>query len=307
MVRAGGLAALAWLAATGMATASEATLMINNIAPIELRLDRLASDPVTDPAKRFGAWSSGNGTTQRSVEPGLGSDQRMVSIGAGLDYRITDDIVFGLGIIHDDTDLQRADFVGRVQRDGWTLAPYLAWSLGPHVTLSATAGWAALDNEQFSVIAGKGQYDTHAWHVGAGIGFNYPLGDWRFGAAVRYLHVHERDEAYSFSDGTQLASSKRTIAQGRAMVTIGYDFGGFTPFLTGGIEHEFKTLQSFAVAATGLTPDRDGFIVGGGFNFALSPFRGSLRYLSEEGRRAGRVPSLPGPAKRLEFSLELPF
>ena len=48
------------------------------------------------------------------------------SAGLGFDYLVTDNIVVGLAATYETTDIKMQSALGKFDRDGWTVGPYVA-------------------------------------------------------------------------------------------------------------------------------------------------------------------------------------
>lgn len=234
--------------------------------------------------RRVGIWINGAYSDINYSEPGLRTDGDTKSVGIGIDYLVTDNIVIGVSATYEDTDLKLKDALGKFERDGWTVAPYVAFKLGQYFVLSGTVGFSWLDNDVSTGAGGTGSYDTDRWYASAMLNFNYPVGQWRLGASVGYLYIDEEDDSYTTSGGAAMASDSRNIGQGRAGVSIGYNFGGITPYLMGRLEHEFETTDTVFVGTRAVKPDKTGFVLGGGLAFNYGAFSGGLQLTSTAGR-----------------------
>jgi hypothetical protein len=240
--------------------------------------------------RRFGLWLNGAYSDIDYSKSNLKFDGDSYSVGFGLDYLVIDNVVIGISAAYENTDLKLKSANGHFDRDGWTVGPYVAVRLGQYFTLSGALGFSWLDADSSTSVGGRESYDTDRWYGAANLGFNYPIGQWRLGATVGYLHIDEEDDAHTTSNGFAVAKQKRKIDQGRAGAQIGYDFGGITPYVMGRLEHEFNSPSGVNLVGGGgvvtqsVKPDRTGFVVGIGVNFNYGALSGGLLATSQEGR-----------------------
>lgn len=247
--------------------------------------------------RRVGIWINGAYSDIDYNEPGLRTDGDTKSVGLGIDYLVTDNIIVGIGATYEDTDLKLQDAFGKFERDGWTVSPYVAFRLGQYFTLTGTVGFSWLNADVSTGAGGTGSFDSDRWYASAMLNFNYPVGQWRLGASVGYLYIDEEDDGYTTSNGTVIAKDTRNIGQGRAGVSVGYNFGGITPYLMGRVEHEFETTDTVFVGTRAVKPDRTGFVVGAGLAFNYGAFSGGLQLTSTEGRENLDVYTISGTVR----------
>jgi hypothetical protein len=239
--------------------------------------------------RRFGLWLNGAYSDIDYDKTNLKFDGDTYSVGFGFDYLVIDNVIIGLSAAYENTDLKLQSALGHFDRDGWTVGPYVAIRLGQYFTLSGAVGFSWLEADSSSGAGGSESYDTDRWYATGQLAFNYPIGNWRLGANVGYLHIDEDDDAHTTSGGFSVGKQNRTIGQGRVGAQVGYDFGGITPYVMGRLEHEFETTDTINLIAGGVTtqstkPDRTGFVVGLGVNFYYGAISGGLLATSQEAR-----------------------
>lgn len=289
---------------------------VTNAAPTESRISQLASNSAFSPLavaqvgtsvgnkgfgqstglagqggqRRYGLWLNGAYSDIDYDKSNLKFDGDSYSVGFGFDYLVIDNVIIGISAAYENTDLKLQSALGKFDRDGWTVGPYVAVRLGQYFTLSGTLGFSWLDADASTGAGGTEKYDTDRWYASGNLGFNYPVGQWRLGASVGYLYIDEEDDAHTTSLGFAVSKQSRNIGQGRVGASVGYDFGGITPYVMGRLEHEFESPNGVnltnggGITTQSTKPDRTGFVVGLGVNFNYGALSGGLLATSQEGR-----------------------
>lgn len=240
--------------------------------------------------RRWGLWLNGAYSDIDYDKTNLKFDGDTYSVGFGLDYLVLDNVVVGVSAAYENTDLKLQSALGKFDRDGWTVGPYVAIRLGQYFTLSGALGFSWLDADSSTGAGGTEKYDTDRWYATTNLGFHYPVGQWRLGASVGYLYIDEEDDAHTTSLGFSVGRQNRTIGQGRVGASVGYDFGGITPYVMSRLEHEFETTNTInltnggGITTQSVKPDRTGFVVGLGVNFNYGALSGGLLATSQEAR-----------------------
>ena len=73
---------------------------------------------------------------------------------AGLDIAPREDLLLGLSVGYEDTDIDTNFNRGNQQTDGFTVAPYLGYLLTDTWSVSASFGYSSLNTDQFRIVPG---------------------------------------------------------------------------------------------------------------------------------------------------------
>ena len=151
-------------------------------------------------------------------------------------------------------------------------APY-SWT-GAYIGINGGGGWA---DTGWTNAAGSSGFNTSGAAVGGTLGVNYQVGHSVFGVEGDIDWTGIRGTS-STGVCTTFGCETRNTWLGTARGRIGYAFGNFLPYVTGGVA--FGDVKN---NGTGLSADattRTGWALGGGGEFALAgPWSAKVEYL----------------------------
>lgn len=234
-------------------------------------------------ARGIGLWAQGAYTRAESdFNKGTNNDMRFKGdIWAGVvgaDYRLTQRFVVGAGVGYQHVDVNTTFNNGNLKQTGWGVTPYAVFALNQTFYIDVNAGYWLLDNEmQRSRNTARASYDGTRWTVGGNLNGGWSINQWRLTAAVGYLYVNAKDDAFretgSAAAAAQQAAVTTKIGQGRVGGTLGYALGNVTPYVSARVEHNFEQPTIRLNAGSGIQPsaNRTGYRAGAGLNFNLSP------------------------------------
>jgi outer membrane autotransporter protein len=234
-------------------------------------------------SRGIGVWAQGAYTRAESdFNKGTDNDMRFKGdIWAGVvgaDYRVTPRFVVGAGVGYQNVDITTTFNSGKLKQTGWGVTPYAVFAINQTFFVDVSGGYWLLDNEMDrNNKTAKASYDGTRWNIGGNLNGGWAINRWRATAAVGYLYVNAKDDAFretgSAASTLQQSSVTTKIGQGRLGGTLGYSFGNVTPYASARVEHNFEQPKVVLNTGTGGQPDanRTGYRVGGGLNFNLSP------------------------------------
>ncbi len=237
--------------------------------------------------KAFNAWLS---LSQNNVDyeyaPLQSSGRVKVAI-IGLDYTFSNNIVAGLAIAGDKTDVglngssfgAGSNMTGR----GTTYSPYIGIPINKNWTADASAGWGTT-SVTTRVGGFTGSLDDDRTIGTVGLTYRQLAGDkWLLTGRGAYLYVKDKLGAYTMSNGTFLSNIQEasvSVSQLRLGGQAAYNLGSFIPYVGLNYVYDVK-----APDQPGAANDRDAFqgVLGVKFSGA-SGLYGGFQYMSEQGR-----------------------
>ncbi|WP_417811359.1 autotransporter outer membrane beta-barrel domain-containing protein [Thalassospira alkalitolerans] len=181
----------------------------------------------------------------------------------GADYRFDNNIVAGLSLGYNDTDLTTTFNDGTYQENAWVISPYAIISPTENLSIVTEAGYSQgnIDVTRNN-DAVNGSTDSAMWYASLkGIYAYRPMQDTplTLSPSVSLLAARKTIDSYTESDGTFNDSSRSNTRQFKPAIEAAYDFGfdslTVTPFVETGMVHDFTDE---------LNNDKTAFTVGGG-------------------------------------------
>jgi hypothetical protein len=205
----------------------------------------------------------------------------------GLDYTFKNNIVAGLAIAKDDTDvdLKGSSFGvagGKLKGSGTTYSPYLGIPLNKNWSADLAFGWGKtiVDTE---VLATTSRMTDKRSTASVGLSYRQLAGadnKWMLTGRGSYLAVKDKLGAYTMSNGTFVPDSTVNLSQLRFGGQAAYNAGVFSPYA--GLNYIYDVT---APSQTGAANDRDAFQAVLGIRFSVpNGFYGGLQYASELNR-----------------------
>ncbi|MBI5790317.1 MAG: autotransporter outer membrane beta-barrel domain-containing protein [Rhodocyclales bacterium] len=204
----------------------------------------------------------------------------------GVDYTFNNNIVAGLAIAGDKTDVNlNFGAGGKVKGSGTTYSPYVAIPLNRNWATDLSVGWGKTKiNNEFGGFSG--QLTDNRRTASLGMTYRQLAGSdnkWMLTGRGSYLAVKDKLGAYTMSNGTftsAVAGSDVTVSQLRFGGQAAYNAGAFVPYAGLNYIYDLKEPNQ-----AGAANDRDAFQAVLGLKFSIpSGFYGGLQYSSELNR-----------------------
>ncbi len=204
----------------------------------------------------------------------------------GADYRFENNVIAGLSLGYNDTDLTTTFNNGTYKETAWVVSPYVILSPLENLNIVTEAGYSQGDIDVTrSNDAVSGNTDSAMWYASVkGIYAYRPLEDTplTLSPSVSLLAARKTIDSYTESDGTFVDSSRSNTRQIKPTIEAAYDFGfntlTVTPFVETGMVHDFTDE---------LNNDKTAFNLGGGVR--LSDSATGLNAALEGSYLAGRA------------------
>jgi hypothetical protein len=214
----------------------------------------------------------------------------------GVDYTLKSDIVIGLAVAVDrsDIDLKGDGTVtgvfgptgGKLKGRGVTYSPYIGIPINKNWSADITAGWGRTEvDTRLSLNGGtRGETDDDRTVFTGGLSYRQLFGadsKWMLTGRGGYIYVRDKLGAYTLTNGQGVVpSAKVEVSQARIGGQAAYNLGMFVPYAGLTYIYDFKEPN-----VNGAANDRDGMQGTLGIRFsAPSGLYGGLQYSSEFSR-----------------------
>ena len=189
---------------------------------------------------------------------------------AGVDFSPRDDMVLGVSVGYEDTSIDTDFNNGKLDADGWTIAPYFGMILNDTWNIDVSAGWSEVDTDQnrnFGAITSD--VDTDRWFLSANINGFTQVDNWLLTGRAGLLNAQSNDDDFTEVGTGALTVDDRTT--NLTQFTIGgeaaYAMGNFEPFVSAYYNNDLHASETVLTAGRQPSNDNDDVLVGVGFRY----------------------------------------
>ncbi len=223
----------------------------------------------------IGAWGSYSYTDFENETVLSGYDGDRHSFLVGMDTKPRDNMVLGLALGYENTDIDTAFNGGELENEGFTVAPYFGMAIDDHWSMDITAGYSSTDTDQFRTLVGTttritSSTDSERWFGSANINYGLSHDHFYFEGRGGVLSANEEQDAYTESDNTPIGSSRTAVTQlqlGGLVTYVGHE--QFQPFVGLTYNYDASVNRQELVDTNGnvLGDDDDDFLGSLGFRY----------------------------------------
>jgi hypothetical protein len=243
-----------------------------------------------DVPQRFGLWASVNHSRLENTRESSAYDGHASSLMVGGEYQVDEDVIVGLGVGYERTDIDTVFNNGSLKADGGTVTPYIGYTITPWLRTSLMAGYSYSESDQArSGGTITGSQTTTRWFGLASFSANTWIDRFNLTGMVGYLAARDRNRAFTESNGTRVGGSHNTLGQTQVGGQVAYWMGGFMPYVSATYLNDvYRTSQ-----ASGQSSGRSAVRLGAGLNLlAEGGAFGGIGVTHEAGRRHAQSTSL---------------
>jgi len=254
------------------------------------------------PAGEGGTWLDGPIATWLTASYGSSSDDTAAtafdatrfSFLAGADVSLRDDLVVGVALGVDRSDIDTAFNGGNAEVTGLTIAPYAGLLLTDALSVDAAIGYSLTTTDQFRTATGTSTRITSGpegerWFASANAAYRRAFGSWSVTGTLGWLYARNLTRAFIESNGGRVEANSSRLGQFRAGAELAYEWpaaGGYwEPYGGLTLEHDFTTTALQTASGTLSTDDTGGQLRLGLRYFGDNDVSGLLEYSSIVGRQ----------------------
>lgn len=209
--------------------------------------------------KRWGVFLQGAFTNIENNQAGVQFDGNLYNLVGGIDYLVNDRLVVGLALGYETSDIDTTFNRGTIESDGFTIAPYLGFSLSKNWSIDLSGGYSDISYDTTrNSSAVRGSFDGERWFVAANLNGNYAMNRWRLMPKVGVLYFEEdQDRPVETGAGAINTGTGSTVKLGRIYAggRVGYAFNAVTPYVKLIGEYDFERPNSVAIGNGTFTND----------------------------------------------------
>lgn len=219
--------------------------------------------------KRFGAWLRGGYTHIDNTQSSLLFDGSAYVLVGALDYKPTDNMVIGIGLVYEASDITTSFNNGGTESTGIGFTPFIGFNLNKTWSVDAAFGYNTLEyetNRSGNTI--RGSYDAERWYASGNLTGKYASGSWRIMPQVGILYLEEKADGYVESTGGAVDSFTTKLGRISAGGRLGYAGESMMPYVRLMGEYDFEKNPSVPIGGGNFTNVSDfGGQVGAGVEF----------------------------------------
>ncbi len=201
-------------------------------------------------------------------------DRNSVMVGA--DFAPADNMVLGVAIGYEQTDIETEYNLGEVDSDGWTVAPYFGMVFNDTWSMDVNGGYSFVDTDQFRTAGGTritSDLDTSRWFVAANVNGFTAIDNWLLTGRLGLVRAESDDDGYTELNtatgvpGVTFDDRSTSLTQLSVGGEVAYSFGEFEPYVSLTYNHDASFTKTRLTAGLQPANDNNDFLFGGGFNY----------------------------------------
>lgn len=212
-----------------------------------------------DTSGKYGLWFSGAAAITESTEVFNEFDGTSRTGTLGFDVRPSNNLVVGVSVFAENATLDTFYNLGKVERDGYSVVPYVAYDLGQGTTVDALVGVTYLTGEiSRANNFAKGDFDGYRAMTSLNAHHNYVVGAVLLRGDVGYTYAHEKQGSYTETATNAHIGDKTTnLAQGKIGGRVGYGFDTVEPYAQAHYVRDFVRNSLSGVGGLSGEPSND--------------------------------------------------
>lgn len=223
--------------------------------------------------RNFGVWLNGAGTWLENEQASAEFKGNIYNVMGGADYLIKDRFLVGLSAGYERADIKTKFNNGKLESDGFTVAPYFAFILNKNISFDVSVGHSWIDydiSRTSNAVSGSTTGDR--WFGTTNANYTTSINNWQLGATLGYLYTMEKQDAYKESTGGSVDEVGVHLGQARLGGKVGYlaptSFGYLNPYGSARLEYDVVKDAPGVINAAGTKANDDDFGVTFGLGVA---------------------------------------
>jgi len=197
---------------------------------------------------KVGLWFSGSYTHVDSNKVNSHFDGDLTSGVVGIDYKVKDNLITGVALGYEESDLTTTFNTGTEDSSGWTVAPYALFQVNKTFSVDATVGYSNLNydvkrTEPRDANSITGTTDADRWFAAANVNGNWVKNKFLIGGSAGVLSVSEDKDAFTEvgSGGQAVAAKSTNLGRVHLGGDLGYNMGKLVPYVSADFRHDYNT------------------------------------------------------------------
>lgn len=233
-----------------------------------------------DAGAQIGLWINGGYSDFDVDTTGANFDGNTWTGAIGADFRVMDNLIAGLAVAYENTDVDTTFNLGTIESDGFTVAPYAVFLVNKMMSVDVSGGYTWLDydttrKDPITLAKITGSTDADRWFASLNVNTSYAFEAWRLGGRLGTLYAHEEQDAFSESNGEAVIKASTSVGDAHLGARLGYDLGGIQPFVS---------VLGRWFWQDGRASDDTDAVIGAGVSFHVDNLTGSIIGTSVQGR-----------------------
>lgn len=218
----------------------------------------------------IGVWALGSGSYLDNTKSGARYDGSLYTGMIGADKQLGD-LLVGVAVGYENLDLTTKYNSGNMEYDGWSVVPYLSYSITKDIVFDASFSYTWLDYTMKDTQAGvkySDSMDANRMVTSAGVTGYLDWDKFLFSARLGTLYLNEHQGSYRLN-ATDYSKSGIYTWSGTLGLRAQYDMGAFKPFVGATYMQDFMKSGSDDVDMWGTDFDlgfnympADGWVIG---------------------------------------------
>lgn len=203
---------------------------------------------------------------------------------AGVDYTFANNMVLGVAVAADRTDVDLNFSGGKLKGSGVTVSPYLGIAINKNMAFDATLGFGRTNiDTTVGTTAGSTRSDRSVGSLG--LTYREVIGAWSLSGRGAFLAVSDKLGAYTLTNGTFIPDGTVNVSQIRLTGQAAYTSGPVTPYVSLTYINDIRRPDQAPVGGFAAANDRDAWTPAIGLRFrADNSVYGGIQYSTERGR-----------------------
>lgn len=201
---------------------------------------------------------------------------------AGVDYTLPNDVIVGVAVAKDRTNIDLNFSGGTLSGNGVTISPYFGVAINKNLSLDGTIGFGRTDITTNTLgVGGSSRSDRTIGSLG--LTYVEKVDNWTLSARGALLSVNDKLGAYTLTNGTFVTDGTVKVTQLRVSGQAAYSLGTFTPFVGLALIDDINRPNQAPVNGIAAANARFGWTPTIGVRFkADSSVYGAIQYSSEQ-------------------------
>ena len=205
----------------------------------------------------FCVWVSATASALRNDLISTKYDGHLYLMMIGLDYRVNKNLLLGMAIGYEWTELATIFNNGSMESDGFSISPYAAYLINDSFSIDLMVSFSDLDYDterMFTTV--YGDYDADRIMVSSNLNYYYLVGNWCLNARLGYMYAEEDADGFTESNGARIRQNDTDFGEIRFGGQASYFINDFELFFAA-YYHYDTTMDRTRVEANMKRPSND--------------------------------------------------